>query len=118
MATGEGTVADYKGHELIRVYDDNADTSVLFTAANKADLGAYQYEAQQQGGSVVLKQDGLTDYANIALSIPSANTNIWNLEQNALANRLDNGRQAQNGMDTGGHGSHTSAAISMRIPIR
>ncbi|ECE5745378.1 autotransporter outer membrane beta-barrel domain-containing protein [Salmonella enterica subsp. salamae] len=101
-ATGEGSVANYKGHELIRVYDDNADTSASFTAANKADLGAYQYEAQQQGDSVVLKQDGLTDYANIALSIPSANTNIWNLEQDALANRLDNGRQAQNGMDTGG----------------
>jgi outer membrane autotransporter protein len=101
-ATGQGSVADYKGHELIRVYDDNADTSASFTAANKADLGAYQYEAQQQGDSVVLKQDGLTDYANIALSIPSANTNIWNLEQDALANRLDNGRHAQQGADTGG----------------
>lgn len=101
-ATGAGSVADYKGHELIRVYDDNADTSATFTAANKADLGAYQYEAQQQGDAVVLKQDGLTDYANIALSIPSANTNIWNLEQDALASRLDNGRNAQAGQDTGG----------------
>lgn len=101
-ATGKGTVADYKGHELIRVYDDNTDTQASFTAANKADLGAYQYEAQQSGDSVVLKQDGLTDYANIALSIPSANTNIWNLEQDALANRLDNGRVNQNSQDTGG----------------
>lgn len=100
-ATGAGSIADYKGNELVRVYDDNADTHATFTAANKADLGAYQYEAQQQGDSVVLKQDGLTDYANMALSIPSANTNIWNLEQDTLANRLDNGRNAQ-AKDTGG----------------
>ncbi|MBJ8676834.1 autotransporter outer membrane beta-barrel domain-containing protein [Citrobacter freundii] len=101
-ATGKGSVADYKGHELIRVYDDNATTQASFTAANKADLGAYQYEAQQNGDSVVLKQDGLTDYANIALSIPSANTNTWNLEQDALASHLNNGRMNQNGQDTGG----------------
>lgn len=67
---------------------------------------------------MVLKQDGLTDYANIALSIPSANTNIWDLEQDALANRPDNGRQAQNGVDTGALGSPTLAAISMLTLIR
>ncbi|OAT33751.1 putative flagellin structural protein [Buttiauxella brennerae ATCC 51605] len=100
-ATGKGSVADYKNSELIRVYDNNANTTATFTAANRADLGAYTYEAQQQGDSVVLKQDRLTDYANMALSIPSANTNIWNLEQDALATRLANGRHNPNG-DTGG----------------
>ncbi|RXJ14473.1 autotransporter outer membrane beta-barrel domain-containing protein [Lelliottia nimipressuralis] len=91
-ATGAGSIADYKGNEVIRVYDNNTDTQATFTAANKADLGAYTYQAQQQGDSVVLHQEELTDYANMALSIPSANTNIWNLEQDAVGNRLTNSR--------------------------
>lgn len=91
-ATGAGSIADYKGNEVIRVYDNNADKQATFTAANKADLGAYTYQAQQQGDSVVLHQEELTDYANMALSIPSANTNIWNLEQDAVGNRLTNSR--------------------------
>ncbi|WP_449576832.1 autotransporter outer membrane beta-barrel domain-containing protein [Lelliottia nimipressuralis] len=91
-ATGAGSIADYKGNEVIRVYYNNADTQATFTAANKADLGAYTYQAQQQGDSVVLHQEELTDYANMALSIPSANTNIWNLEQDAVGNRLTNSR--------------------------
>ena len=91
-ATGAGSIAGYKGNEVIRVYDNNADTQATFTAANKADLGAYTYQAQQQGDSVVLHQEELTDYANMALSIPSANTNIWNLEQDAVGNRLTNSR--------------------------
>lgn len=91
-ATGAGSIADYKGNEVIRVYDNNADTQATFTAANKADLGAYTYQAQQQGDSVVLHQEELTDYANMALSIPTANTNIWNLEQDAVGNRLTNSR--------------------------
>lgn len=91
-ATGAGSIADYKGNEVIRVYDNDADTQATFTAANKADLGAYTYQAQQQGDSVVLHQEELTDYANMALSIPSANTNIWNLEQDAVGNRLTNSR--------------------------
>lgn len=100
-ATGAGSVADYKNNEIVRVYDNNANTQAAFTAANRADLGAYTYEAQQQGDTVVLKQDNLTDYANMALSIPSANANIWNLEQDALATRLANGRHTPAG-DTGG----------------
>ena len=91
-ATGAGSIADYKGNEVIRVYDNDADTQATFTAANKADLGAYTYQAQQQGDSVVLHQEELTDYANMALSIPTANTNIWNLEQDAVGNRLTNSR--------------------------
>jgi outer membrane autotransporter protein len=91
-ATGAGSVADYKGNELIRVYDNNADTSATFTAANKADLGAYTYQAKQTGDTVVLEQRELTDYANMALSIPSANTNIWNLQQDTLGTRLSNAR--------------------------
>ena len=47
-----------------------------------------------------MKQGELTDYANMALSIPSANTNIWNLEQDVLATRLANGRHTEG--DTGG----------------
>lgn len=98
-ATGAGSVADYKGKEIVRVYDDNADTTASFTAANKADLGAYTYQAQQQDNSVVLQQMELTDYANMALSIPSANTNIWNLEQDTVGTRLTNARHglADNG---------------------
>lgn len=75
-ATGAGSVADYKGNELIYVNDVNTDAT--FSAANKADLGAYTYQAKQEGNTVVLEQMELTDYANMALSIPSANTNIWN----------------------------------------
>src|SRR5690606_33476989 len=91
-ATGKGGVADYRNKELIRVYDNNADTRVSFTAANRADLGAYTYQAQQKGDTVVLNQERLTDYANMALSIPSANTNIWNLQQDTVGTRLTNGR--------------------------
>lgn len=96
-ATGAGKVADYKGNELI--YINDSATSATFTAANKADLGAYTYQAEQKGNSVILRQMGLTDYANMALSIPSANTNVWNLQQDTLATRLTNGRHglADNG---------------------
>ncbi|WP_366537283.1 hypothetical protein, partial [Salmonella enterica] len=38
-ATGAGSVADYKGNELIYVNDKNS--TATFSAANKADLGAY-----------------------------------------------------------------------------
>lgn len=96
-ATGEGSVADYKGKELIYVNDKNS--TATFSAANKADLGAYTYQAQQQGNTVVMQQMELTDYANMALSIPSANTNIWNLEQDTVGTRLTNSRHglADNG---------------------
>ncbi|MCA1921545.1 autotransporter adhesin EhaB [Buttiauxella noackiae] len=97
-ASGTGSVADYKGNEL--VYINDKSSTATFSAANKADLGAYTYEAEQKGNTVVLKQGELTDYANMALSIPSANTNIWNLEQDALATRLANGRHTEG--DTGG----------------
>ena len=89
-ATGAGSVADYKNKELIYVNDKNS--TATFSAANKADLGAYTYQAEQNGNTVILKQKALTDYANMALSIPSANTNIWNLEQDTLGARLTNGR--------------------------
>lgn len=91
-ATGVGSEAQYKDKEIIRVYDNNANTAASFTATNKADLGAYTYEAQQNGDIVTLHQQELTDYANMALSVPSANSNIWNLEQDVLAARLANGR--------------------------
>ncbi|HCD7425366.1 autotransporter outer membrane beta-barrel domain-containing protein [Citrobacter werkmanii] len=97
-ATGAGTVADYKGKELI--YVDDVNTNATFSAANKADLGAYTYQAQQQGNTVVLQQMELTDYANMALSIPSANTNIWNLEQDTVGTRLTNARHGL--VDNGG----------------
>ncbi|MEW9208432.1 autotransporter adhesin EhaB [Citrobacter werkmanii] len=89
-ATGEGSIADYKGKELIYVNDRNSKAT--FSAANKGDLGAYTYQAQQQGNTVVMQQMGLTDYANMALSIPSANTNIWNLQQDTVGTRLNNSR--------------------------
>lgn len=73
-ATGAGAIADYKDKEIIYVNDVN--TNATFSAANKADLGAYTYQAEQRGNTVVLQQMELTDYANMALSIPSANTNI------------------------------------------
>ncbi|HCB1647497.1 autotransporter outer membrane beta-barrel domain-containing protein [Citrobacter freundii] len=97
-ATGAGSVADYKGKELIYVNDVN--TTATFSAANKADLGAYTYQAQQQGNTVVMQQMELTDYANMALSIPSANTNIWNLEQDTVGTRLTNARHGL--VDNGG----------------
>ncbi|MEH5751949.1 autotransporter outer membrane beta-barrel domain-containing protein [Citrobacter freundii] len=97
-ATGAGSVADYKGKELIYVNDVN--TTATFSAANKADLGAYTYQAQQQGNTVVLQQMELTDYANMALSIPSANTNIWNQEQDTVGTRLTNARHGL--VDNGG----------------
>lgn len=89
-ATGAGSIADYKGKELI--YVDDVNTNATFSAANKADLGAYTYQAQQEGNTVVLRQMELTDYANMALSIPSANTNIWNLQQDTLSDRLTSSR--------------------------
>ncbi|HGF6478620.1 TPA: autotransporter outer membrane beta-barrel domain-containing protein, partial [Escherichia coli] len=81
-ATGAGAIADYKDKEIIYVNDVNSNAT--FSAANKADLGAYTYQAEQRGNTVVLQQMELTDYANMALSIPSANTNIWNLEQDTV----------------------------------
>ncbi|EKO4894637.1 autotransporter outer membrane beta-barrel domain-containing protein, partial [Salmonella enterica] len=89
-ATGEGSVANYKDKELIYVNDNNSNAT--FSAANKADLGAYTYQAQQEGNKVVMQQMELTDYANMALSIPSANSNIWNLQQDTLGVRLTNFR--------------------------
>lgn len=97
-ATGEGSKGTYKNKELIYVNDKHSTAS--FSAANKADLGAYKYQAQQRGNTVVLQQKGLTDYANIALSVPSANTNTWNLQQDTLATRLTNGRHGMT--DNGG----------------
>lgn len=96
-ATGAGAIADYKDKEIIYVNDVN--TNATFSAANKADLGAYTYQAEQRGNTVVLQQMELTDYANMALSIPSANTNIWNLEQDTVGTRLTNSRHglADNG---------------------
>ncbi|MCZ8603961.1 autotransporter outer membrane beta-barrel domain-containing protein, partial [Escherichia albertii] len=96
-ATGDGSIADYNGNELIYVNDKNSNAT--FSAANKADLGAYTYQAEQKGNTVVLQQMELTDYANMALSIPSANTNIWNLEQDTVGTRLTNSRHglADNG---------------------
>lgn len=89
-STGAGAIADYKGKQLI--YIDDTKTNATFSAANKADLGAYTYQAQQKGNTVVLQQMELTDYANMALSIPSANTNIWNMQQDTLNNRLNTSR--------------------------
>lgn len=96
-ATGAGSIADYKGKELIYVNDKNS--TATFSAANKADLGAYTYQAQQQGNTVVMQQMELTDYANMALSIPSANTNTRNTEQDTVGTRLTNSRHglADNG---------------------
>ncbi|HCN3173623.1 autotransporter adhesin EhaB [Escherichia coli] len=96
-ATGAGSIADYNGNELIYVNDKNSNAT--FSAANKADLGAYTYQAEQRGNTVVLQQMELTDYANMALNIPSANTNIWNLEQDTVGTRLTNSRHglADNG---------------------
>ncbi len=74
-ATGAGSVADYKNKEIVRVYDNNADTAASFTAANKADLGAYTYQAQQQGDTVVLQQKELTDYANMQDTVGARLTN-------------------------------------------
>lgn len=89
-STGEGSISDYKGKELIYVND--ANSTATFSAANRADLGAYTYQAQQEGNTVVLRQMELTDYANMALSIPSANTNVWNLQQDTLNTRLNSAR--------------------------
>ena len=97
-ATGAGSIADYNGNELIYVNDKNSNAT--FSAANKADLGAYTYQAEQRGNTVVLQQMELTDYANMALSIPSANTNIWNLEQDTVGTRLTNARHGL--VDNGG----------------
>ena len=96
-STGAGAIADYAGKQLI--YIDDTKTNATFSAANKADLGAYTYQAEQRGNTVVLQQMELTDYANMALSIPSANTNIWNLEQDTVGTRLTNSRHglADNG---------------------
>lgn len=99
-ATGKGSIADYQDKEIVRVYDDNADTKASFTAANRADLGAYTYEAEQRGDTVVLDQRNLTDAANMALSIPSANANIWHMEQDTLERRQTQTRD--NAGDTGG----------------
>lgn len=111
-ATGKGSIADYKDKEVIRVYDNNTDTHATFTAGNKADLGAYTYEAQQRGDTVVLNQRELTDAANMALSIPSANANIWHMEQDTLERRQTQTRDSVG--DAGGawvsyFGGHVNA---------
>lgn len=97
-ATGAGSIADYKGKELVYVKD--ANSTATFSAANKADLGAYTYQAQQKGNTVVMRKMELTDYANMALSIPSANTNVWNLQQDTLNSRLNTSRHGS--VDNGG----------------
>ncbi len=58
-ATGAGSIADYNGNELIYVNDKNSNAT--FSAANKADLGAYTYQAEQRGntGSSVRLQASL-----------------------------------------------------------
>ncbi len=43
-ATGAGAIADYKDKEIIYVNDVNSNAT--FSAANKADLGAYTYQAE------------------------------------------------------------------------
>ncbi len=58
-ATGAGSIADYNGNELIYVNDKNSNAT--FSAANKADLGAYTYQAEQRGNTVVLQQMELTN---------------------------------------------------------
>lgn len=96
-ATGQGRIADYENKELIRTYGGNA----TFTNANTADLGAYKYQAEQQGDVVVLAKQGITSSANAALSLPSSNATTWHMEQDTLSNRLDNTRHTQGG-DKGG----------------
>jgi outer membrane autotransporter protein len=96
-ATGEGRVADYQNKELIRTYGGNA----TFTHANTADLGAYKYQAEQQGDTVVLAKQGITSTANAALSLPSSNAATWHMEQDTLSNRMDSSRHTQ-GDDKGG----------------
>ena len=96
-ATGEGRVADYQNKELIRTYGGNAS----FTHANSADLGAYKYQAQQVGDTVVLAKQGITSTANAALSLPSSNAATWHMEQDTLSNRMDSSRHTQ-GNDKGG----------------
>ncbi len=80
---------------------NDVNTNATFSAANKADLGAYTYQAEQRGNTCRSVDMELTDYANMALNIPSANTNIWNLEQDTVGTRLTNSRHglADNGGD-------------------
>ena len=96
-ATGQGRIADYENKELIRTYGGNA----AFINANTADLGAYQYQAEQQGDVVILSKQGITSSANAALSLPSSNATTWHMEQDTLSNRLDSTRHTQGG-DKGG----------------
>ena len=96
-ATGEGQVADYQNKELIRIYGGNA----TFTHANTADLGAYKYQAEQAGDTVVLAKQGITSTANAALSLPSSNAATWHMEQDTLENRMNSSRHTQ-GNDKGG----------------
>lgn len=96
-ATGAGRVADYQNKELIRTYGGNA----TFTHANTADLGAYKYQAEQVGDTVVLAKQGITSTANAALSLPSSNAATWHMEQDTLSNRMDSSRHTQ-GDDKGG----------------
>lgn len=99
-STGTGSVADYKGKELIRVYDKDTAAQANFTAGNRADLGAYTYQAKQVGDTVVLEQKHLTAAANMAASLPSANANVWHLEQDVLNGRQTATRHTQG--DKGG----------------
>ena len=96
-ATGEGQVADYQNKELIRIYGGNA----TFNHANTADLGAYKYQAEQYGDTVVLAKQGITSTANAALSLPSSNAATWHMEQDTLENRMNSSRHTQ-GNDKGG----------------
>lgn len=96
-ATGEGRIADYQNKELIRTYGGNA----TFTHANTADLGAYKYQAEQAGDTVILAKQGITSSANAALSLPSSNAATWHMEQDTLSNRMNNARHTSGG-DKGG----------------
>lgn len=55
-ATGAGAIADYKDKEIIYVNDVNSNAT--FSAANKADTGAYTYQAEQRGNTVGSATDG------------------------------------------------------------
>ncbi len=59
-ATGAGSVADYKGNELIYVSDVSTDAT--FSAANKADFSCFTpIRLSREGNTVVLEQMELVE---------------------------------------------------------
>lgn len=81
-ATGAGSIADYNGNELIYVNDKTPTRpSLLLTKLTRVHTPIRLNSAVTP---LVLQQMELTDYANMALSIPSANTNIWNWNKTPL----------------------------------